>query len=112
VAANEVATIEKTNPKDFSLEKILQKCREDDVILLEGFRKLVSGKKGISKIVAVKSADEAAEALKRFEPILAFTGPYSAKKMRLAIPYIDVLRNPEKIANLAEKVIDKKVESA
>jgi len=108
VASNEVATIEKVNSKNLSLREILQKCKGHDIVFLEGFRKLVSRNKDIHKIVTVKSAEEAIEAVKNFKPILTFTGPYSTENLNLKIPYVDLLKNPEKIANIVRKVIIKK----
>jgi len=105
VASNEVATIEKTDTKNPSPEKILQKCENIDVVFLEGFRKFISKNKNIPKIVAVKSAEEAFEAIRDFKPILAFTGPYSVEHLNLEIPYFDVLKNPQQLANIVEKVI-------
>ncbi len=105
VASNEIATIEKVKAKNFPLKEILQKCKGHDIVFLEGFRKFVTGKKGIHKIVVVRSAKEALEAAKNFEPILAFTGPCSTEKLNLEIPYVNVLKNPEKIADIVEKVV-------
>jgi len=103
VASNEITTIEKENAKNFSLNEILQKCKDCDIVFLEGFRKFVARKRDIPKIVTVKSAEEALEAAKYFESILAFTGPYSTDVLNLKIPYVDVLKNPEKIAEIVEK---------
>lgn len=108
VASNEVATIEKVDVKNFSLKQILQRCKGHDIVFLEGFRKLVSMNRDVQKIVAVKSAEEALEAVKTFKPILAFTGPYSTENLSLKVHYIDVLKNPEKIADLVEKIARKK----
>jgi molybdopterin-guanine dinucleotide biosynthesis protein MobB len=105
VASNEIATIEKVKVENFPLKEILQKCRGHDIVFLEGFRKFVNKKKDIPKIVVVKSAKEALEAAKNFKPILAFTGPCSTEKLNLKIPYVDVLKNPEKIADIVEKII-------
>jgi molybdopterin-guanine dinucleotide biosynthesis protein B len=101
VASEEIATIEKV--KSFSLKKILKKCEGNDIVFLEGFKQLVSKKRGIKKIVIVKSEKEAVEALKSFKPILVFTGPYSTENLKLKIPHIDVSKNPEKIADIVEK---------
>ena len=109
VASSEVAVIEKVSVKDFSLSEILQKCKGSDVVFLEGFRKFVSKNKSIRKIVAVKSAEEALEAINNFEPILAFTGPYSTENLNTKIPYVNVLKNPKKIADIVEKVIKKNI---
>jgi len=107
VASNEIATIEKANEGSFSLTNILKKCKGNDVVFLEGFRKLVGKKRNIQKIVVVKSEGEALEALKSFRPILAFTGPYSTENLKLEVPYVNVLTNPEKIAAIVEKTIKK-----
>jgi molybdopterin-guanine dinucleotide biosynthesis protein MobB len=108
VASNEVATIEKTNASSFSLKDILQKCQGNDVVFVEGFRKLLGGNQNVPKIVAVKTAEEAHEALKTFKPILAFTGPYSTENLNLNIQYINVLKDKEKIADIVEEIIRKK----
>jgi molybdopterin-guanine dinucleotide biosynthesis protein MobB len=106
-AADEIATIQKVHIENFSLDDLLEKCRGNDIVFLEGFRKLVAGNKGIPKIVVVKSAEEALEATKTFYPILAFTGPYSTEKMKLGTPYVDILRNPAEIADLVERAVGK-----
>jgi molybdopterin-guanine dinucleotide biosynthesis protein B len=105
VASNEIATIEKVNTQNFSLRKILQRCKGNHVVFLEGFRKLVNKNKRISKIVAVKSKDEVADALKNFKPLLALTGPCPPQELDTNIPYVDVIKNPEKIADIVEKAV-------
>jgi molybdopterin-guanine dinucleotide biosynthesis protein B len=112
VASDEAATIEKVSIRNFSLRKILQKCKGHDIVLIEGFRKLVSKNRDICKIVVVKSGEEALEAVNTFKPILAFTGPYSTENLNLKIPYVDALRNPEKIADMVEKIARQNVEGA
>jgi len=107
VASNEVATIEKVDAKNFSLKQILKRCGGHDIAFIEGFRKLVTKNKNIHKIVAVKSAEEALEAVKNFEPILAFTGSYSTEDLNTKIPYVDMLKNPERIADVVEKATRK-----
>jgi molybdopterin-guanine dinucleotide biosynthesis protein B len=105
VASNEIATIEKVKRKSFQLKEILQKCKGHDIVFLEGFRKFVGNKKDMCKIVVVKSAEEALEAAQNFKPILAFTGPFSTENLNLKIPYVNVLKNPEKIADIVEKIV-------
>jgi molybdopterin-guanine dinucleotide biosynthesis protein B len=107
IAPNEIATIEKTK-KGFTLNEILQKCKNHDFVLIEGFRNLVSKNKDIPKIVTVKSSEEASEALKTFSPILAFTGPHSPKNQKLKVPYVNMFKNPEKIADIVEKSVKKR----
>jgi molybdopterin-guanine dinucleotide biosynthesis protein B len=105
VAPDEIATIEKVKAKGFPLKEILQKCKGHDIVFLEGFKKFVGKKKDIYKIAVVRSAKEISEVVKNFEPILAFTGPYSTEKLNLKIPYVDILKNPEKIVDIVEKVV-------
>lgn len=104
-SSEEIVTIEKTSLKCLSLNGILRRCEDIDIVFIEGFRKQVSRDKDIYKIVVVKSAEEASEAIKDFEPILAFTGPYSTRELGLNVPYVDVLKNPEGIADIVTKVI-------
>ncbi len=106
LSANEIATIEKLKAESFSLEMILQKCEGNDVVFLEGLRKLISKDEDIHKIVVVKSAEETLEAIRNLGHIVAFTGPYVLKNNE--IPYVDVLKNPEKLADLVETVIGKR----
>ncbi len=105
VAFGEIATIEKNDEKNFSLKKILKKCGDNDIVFLEGFRQFISKEKAVPKIVVVKSEKEAVDALKLFKPILAFTGLYPIENLNLKIPYVDVLKNPEKIADIVEKAV-------
>jgi molybdopterin-guanine dinucleotide biosynthesis protein MobB len=107
VSSDEIATIEKIDTTSFCLEEILRRCGDVDLVLLEGFKKLVGKNYGILKIVTVKSAEEALEASKTFKPILAFTGLHSIETLNLNIPHINVLKNREKIVGLVEKNVKK-----
>jgi len=109
VASGEIATIEKVNAENLPLNVILEKCKDKDIIFLEGFRKTVSKNKNIPKIVTVKSAADVSEALEQFQPIIAFTGTYPGKEANVKIPYVDVVKNPEEIALVVERYIQKKV---
>lgn len=107
-SSNELATIEKTDGKELSLDMILRKCEGMDIVFFEGLRKLVGKNKDIHKIVVVRSAEEALEALKNFAPILAFTGTYSTESLDLTVPYVDLLKNLKKLADIVESVVKKK----
>lgn len=108
VAPNEIATIQKTSTEKITIEDILERCRDNDIVIVEGFRNLVSGDKKVPKIVTVKSEEEAVQASKTFTPIIAFTGPYSPAKSALNAPYIDVLRESSKIADVVEEFLKRK----
>ena len=107
VSSNEIATVEKMDTTSFSLEEILQRCRDVDLIFLEGFKKLVSKDYDIPKIVTVKSAEDAFEASKTFKPILAFAGLYTIETLNLNVPYMNILENAEKIVDIVEKNVKK-----
>jgi molybdopterin-guanine dinucleotide biosynthesis protein len=88
----------------FSLEEILKRCKNVDLVFLEGFKRLVGKNLDLPKIVTVKSAKEAVKASKTFRPILAFTALHSIETLNLEAPYIDVLRDSEKMVDMVEKV--------
>ncbi|MEM2118525.1 MAG: molybdopterin-guanine dinucleotide biosynthesis protein B [Candidatus Bathyarchaeia archaeon] len=104
VASNEIATIEKTGTKQ-SLKELLVRCKGNDIVLLEGFKKLVAKNNKIRKIVTVKSAEEARKALEDFAHILAFSGFYAPTKLPKQIPYVDALKNVERLADIVEKAV-------
>jgi len=108
VSTDEVVTIEKVAVKSYPFGSILKKCRNADVVFLEGFRKQVSKKRKILKIVIARSAEETSEALKVFKPILAFTGPYSTKSLNSDIRHVDISRNADEIIDIIEKIAGKK----
>ena len=108
VSPREVVTIEKRGAEDVSLREILRRCKDRDVVLMEGFKESVARNRRIYKIVTVKSADEAYEAMNSFEPILVFVGPFSTEKLNLETPYLDAVKSPKKLADIVENVLDKK----
>lgn len=104
VAPNELATIKKVDTTRYGLEEIIRNCEAYvDVIILEGFRRLVERDPTVPKIVAAKTADEGLKASKRYKPILTFVGPIPTEAERLKIPYVDVLKEPERLVEIANK---------
>jgi molybdopterin-guanine dinucleotide biosynthesis protein MobB len=108
ISPKETAVIEKGEKSNLSIESITKKCQNSDIILIEGLRKILGKNPHVPKIVAVKSQEEIAEALKTFKPIIAFTGPYLAKGKDLPAPYFDVFREQAELAELVEKIIREK----
>jgi molybdopterin-guanine dinucleotide biosynthesis protein B len=108
VSCDEVATIEKMHVGEFSLKEILARCRNSDIVFLEGFRKVATESREVSKIAVVKSAGDAAEAVKTYESILAFTGAFSTEKLGLKPLYVDLFRHAGKLADLIEELVKKK----
>jgi molybdopterin-guanine dinucleotide biosynthesis protein MobB len=105
VAAGEIATIEKVRLEDLPLETILKKCGDNDLVFIEGLKGLVGKNKDVQKIVVVKASDEAVRAMKSFNPILAFSGPFSTEPLGLGVLYADALRNPKKLADIVEETL-------
>lgn len=108
VSSDEVATIERISVLNCPFSTILRKCKNVDVVFLEGFREQVSKKRSIFKIVITRSAEEASEALRVFKPVLAFTGPYSTESLSVDIPYVDISKNADIIIGIIEKMVRKK----
>jgi molybdopterin-guanine dinucleotide biosynthesis protein B len=107
VSSDEIATIEKVHTSGFSLDDILRRCTDVDVVFLEGFRKLAAADKRFPKIVVAKSAEDVAEAVETFEPILAFAGSHNTEKDYPAISYVDVLQGPKQLVDIIEKLVEK-----
>jgi molybdopterin-guanine dinucleotide biosynthesis protein MobB len=107
VAKNEVTTIEKMNTENLKLDQILQKCRDSDIVLIEGLRNLVGKDKRVQKIVIVRTSKEASEASKTLEPILAFAGPYAAENLKRKITHVDIFKDSEKLADIIDDFIKK-----
>ena len=107
-AANEITTIEKKSLEAFSVDDLVKKCKGSDFVFAEGFKWLLSTERSIQKVVVIKTALEAANAPKLFNPILAFSGPCSTKELNRQIPYADALREPKKLADIIENFFVKK----
>jgi len=104
VAPNEFATIKKVDTRKYRLPDIIEDLEDDvDVIVLEGFRELTEQNLDVPKIVAARTSDEVLEASGRFKPLLTFVGPVSNEATKLKVPYVDVLKEPEKLVDLVEK---------
>jgi len=111
VAPNEIATVRKADTKKYSLEQIVRNCEDDaEIIILEGFRKLIGQNPTVPKIVAAKTAEEALDASKHFKPILTFVGPISSEAAELKIPYVDVLKEQERLVDLVDEKVAAPVE--
>jgi molybdopterin-guanine dinucleotide biosynthesis protein MobB len=110
VSSQEIATIEKVKPVDFSLKKILRKCKDCDLVFLEGFRDLVVNNRRIDKILVVSSAEETTKDMKTIHPIIALTGPVQPRTGGQRIPYVNVMKNPKKLSDLIERTLLKKAE--
>lgn len=103
IAASELATLERIPIETVSLKALLNRCKGNDVVLMEGLKKRIAKRKNIPKIVVAKTMDEAVYALEAYKPILAFSGPYSTKNLNSDAPYANALENPQELADIVEK---------
>jgi molybdopterin-guanine dinucleotide biosynthesis protein B len=101
VAENEIATIEKICKKP-SLMKLVKKCSGNDIVFIEGLKKAVQQNRKIPKIAVTRSKSEAENALKNYNPIIAFTGPYDTFELKLSIPYVNVMADAKELADIVE----------
>ncbi len=106
VAPNEWTTIRKVNTTELELDALIQQCeKEADILILEGFRKLVATNPLILKVVTIKAAKEVSETLEFFKPILAFEAPAKLEIAHPKIPIIDALKEPERLVEIVDKRI-------
>lgn len=111
VAPKELAIIKRINTETLNLKELVNMLQQDaEIVLLEGFRKLTGQNSNIPKIVAVKSTNEAKEAYLKFNLILAFVGLPSTEPLKLNIPYVNVLENPEKLVEIVTEHLMKNKE--
>ena len=107
-AAGEIATLEKVPLETVKLSDLIKKCKGNDIVFIEGLKKKVAKRKNIAKIVVAKNMDEVVNAVGTYNPILAFSGSYSTKNLKLEFPYANSLENPEQLADIIETKLLKK----
>ncbi len=105
LSQDEIATVERGDTSKLTLEDILERCGKADIVFLEGSRQLHE-KSDIPKIVVVSSEKAATIAARTVRPVLAFTGPFSTEKLFPNVPYVDVLREPQKLGDLITDLIE------
>jgi molybdopterin-guanine dinucleotide biosynthesis protein B len=111
VAPKELATIKKVDTKNYTLAQLIAEVPDEiDVIIIEGFKNLVGQDITIPKIVATKTADEISEALERYKNILAFIGQKPDEQTDIEIPFVDILKEPEKLVDLVNNKVEVLVE--
>jgi molybdopterin-guanine dinucleotide biosynthesis protein B len=107
-AAGEIATIEKVPLETVKLDSLIKKCKGNNIVFIEGLKKKVAKRKNIAKIVVAKNMDEVVNAVGTYNPILAFSGSYSTKNLKLEFPYANSLEKPEQLADIIETKLLKK----
>jgi molybdopterin-guanine dinucleotide biosynthesis protein B len=111
VAPKELAIIKKADTKKYTLAQLISEVPDEiDVVIIEGFKALVGQDMNIPKIVATKTADETSEALERYKNILAFIGHKPEEKADTGTPFVDVLKETEKLLDLVNNKVEVLVE--
>lgn len=106
VAPKELTVIKKVDTTESSLEQIVAETPDEvDIVILEGFKGLVEQDTTIPKIVATKTDEEISEALERYKNILAFIGHIPDGKVDTEVPFIDALKEPQKLVELVNNKV-------
>jgi len=106
VAPNELTAIKKVDTTNYSLEQVIAEFPDEvDIIILEGFKGLVGQNASVPKLVTAKTVNEITEALERYKNILAFVTPIPDGKVETEIPFIDALKEPEKLVDLVNNKV-------
>ncbi len=106
VAPNELTAIKKVDTTEYGLEQIVAETPDEvDIIILEGFKGLVGQNASVPKLVTAKTVNEITAALERYKNILAFISPIPNGKLETEIPFIDALKEPEKLVELVNNKV-------
>jgi molybdopterin-guanine dinucleotide biosynthesis adapter protein len=108
VSPREIVTIEKNGTSKIGLDSLLKKCSGHDIVFIEGLKDAVAKNNDIPKIAVTATREQAEIALHLYKPILAFTGPYNTESLNVNVPYVDAMKNPDRLADIIEKTLSKK----
>ena len=99
VAHHELGIMKIVDTERLDLQKIIEQCVDEaDVVLLEGFKKLLAKNPTIPKIVAIKTVKEAQEAHHNFQNIISFTSQVPISGELESLVYIH--EDPSRLMNL------------
>ena len=111
VAPKEITRIKKNKIKKNTLEKIIGEIPDEiDVIIIEGFKKLIENNVTIPKIVATKNNQEIIDAVDRYKNIIAIVGSNQENIKDTKIPFFNTLNDKEKFINYVLKQISVLIE--
>jgi len=106
VAPNELTAIKKVDTTKYGLEQIVAETPDEvDIIILEGFKGLIGQNATVPKLVTAKTVKEITAALERYKNILAFVTTIPDGKLETEIPFIDALKEPEKLVDLVNNKV-------
>jgi molybdopterin-guanine dinucleotide biosynthesis protein B len=111
IAPNELTTIKKVDTTNYSLEHVIAEFPDEvDIIILEGFKGSVEQNAGVPKLVTAKTVNEITAALERYKNILAFVTSIPDGKVETEIPFMDAVKEPEKLVELVNNKVEVLVE--
>ncbi len=111
VGQNELATIKNVDTTKFDLKEIVAEFPDEtDIIILEGFKRLVGEDSSIPKLVTVNTVYDVKAAIEGYKNILAFIGIAPNNEMGIEPPFIDALKEPEKLVDLVNQKVGVSVE--
>jgi molybdopterin-guanine dinucleotide biosynthesis protein B len=106
VAPNELTTIKKVDTTNYSLEQVIAEFPDEvDIIILEGFKGLIGQNATVPKLVTAKTVNEITAALERYKNILAFVTSIPDGKVDTEVPFIDALKEPQKLVDLVNNKV-------
>jgi len=111
VGQNELAVINTVDTTKFELKHIVvQFSDEIDIVILEGFKRLVGEDSSIPKLVTVNTIHDVKSAIEGYKNILAFIGLDPNNEMGIEIPFIDALKESKKLVDLVNQKVEVLVE--
>ena len=111
VGQNELAVINRVDTTKFDLRQIVAEFSDEtDIIILEGFKRLVGEDSSIPKLVTVNTVYDVKAAIDGYKNILAFIGLTANNEMGIGIPFIDALKEPENLVDLVNQKLEVLVE--
>lgn len=111
VSQNELAIIKNVDTTKFDLKEIVAEFPDEtDIIILEGFKRLVGEDSSIPKLVTVNTVYDAKAAIEGYKNILAFIGIAPNNEMGIEPPFIDALKEPEKLVDFVNQKVGVSVE--
>jgi len=114
IAPKEIAIIKKTDTSKYRLSDVIRLFDKEqvDVILVEGFHRLVAKREDLAKIIVAKNQEDLERRLKgTAPPILAITGRVARNRVDLPIlkiPVIDLEKDGDVLVNLVKNYVSAK----
>ncbi len=102
VSPNETAILKKTDNLP-SIDSILRKCQNSDIVLVEGFKHDLAKNSDVQKIIVAGNLREAKAQAKSYNPLLAIVGPFRADKQLSEWPHVISVEDSRELADIIQK---------